>query len=125
MGLVADVNINNILEAFEVARSRLEPELRVASLEAARAGVEAARETHPYTDRTTDLSNNSYAEQAGAGSLNDYDAEMVWPEDYASLVDRGTEHSNPYPFTPLAKKVAKATLKTEVAAAVARCVEGL
>ena len=84
-------------------------------LEAARTGVEAEQAEHPYTDRTGNLTGNAHVEQT-----TDREAEMVWPEEYASFVDKGTSTNKPYPFTPIAGQRAETTLArgTDVAVAV-------
>ena len=96
--------------AIEVAKL----DLIEVSLEAAAAGIEAARADHPYTDRTGHLSGigdggsdvNSHAIQTPEG-----EADMVWPVEYAGYVDKGTKRSAPYPFTPQARERAEAELQ--------------
>lgn len=79
-----------------------------AALAAAVAGVEAAQADHPYTDRTYQLSGSAHAEpRSGVRSPG---AVMIWPADYASYVNNGTERSKPYPFVPRAMEAAEAAL---------------
>lgn len=102
---------------------RLVVGLRGASLEAAAAGILAARQDHPYTDRTFHLSGegdggddeNSHAEQSTRGGSrngpqDEDEAKMVWPVRYAGFVDKGTSRSRAYPFTPIAEQIAENVL---------------
>ena len=108
--------------AFRRADDELRLELREVSLNAAAEGIRAARSEHPYTDRTYHLSGegdggsdeNSHAEQRRDGI-----AEMVWPVEYASFVDEGTNRSRPYPFTPQAHARAEQILQEGTERAVA------
>lgn len=110
------------LEGAEELQAHWDSELATTSrdlievgLDAAREGVAAAQAEHAYTDRTHNLTNNAHVEQ-------EYDGEayMVWPQEYASFVDRGTSTNAAYPFTPIAEQRAEHTLArgTDVAVAV-------
>lgn len=71
---------------------------------AADAGIEAEQTNHPYQDRTYNLSGSAHVEIANDG------ADMVWPAEYASYVNDGTERAKPYPFVPIASDAAEAML---------------
>ena len=111
-----------VLDGAEELQAHWDSELRATDdalldvgLEAARVGVKEEQAEHPYTDRTRNLTDNAHVEQTG-----DREAEMVWPEEYASFVDKGTSKSKPYPFTPIAEQRAESALArgTDVAVAV-------
>ena len=77
-------------------------QVKVAEIYQAVATVQAmvvndARMTHPYTDRTTNLTKSI---QAGVVTLDDdtVSAEVKAEAEYASFVEMGTSRSKPYPF---------------------------
>jgi hypothetical protein len=107
--------IPELRAALRATHEKLVIGLRGASLAAAKAGIEEARANHPYTDRTTSLSQDSYAEQVDVdGALM---AEMVWAPPvrpvYASYVNEGTTRNKAYPFTPQAERKAQEVLEHE------------
>ena len=112
------LDVEAILDGFEHATNdaldELDADLDKAGLEAAKGGVDAAKNYHPYTDRTGELTGNAHAEPdlAHGGGM------MVWPEPYAGFVDEGTSRARPYPFTPLAEQVAERDLEHLTAQAV-------
>lgn len=100
------------LEGAEELQAHWDSELATTSrdlievgLDAAREGVATAQAEHAYTDRTHNLTNNAHVEQ-------EYDGEayMVWPEEYATFVDKGTSRNAAYPFTPVAEARAEMVL---------------
>lgn len=93
----------------------LVPALDTAALNAAREGVRAAQQDHPYTDRTMDLTQTAKAERGRPGSG---EAVMVWEMPYAGFVDEGTSRAKPYPFTPIARREAARVMPRYVAEAV-------
>jgi hypothetical protein len=91
---------------------QLEWDLDKTALVAARAGVEAVREDHPYTDRTYQLTETARAlPHTYAGDEEPGGAMMIWPKGYAGFVDDGTSRSRAFPFSPKAAEVAEATLE--------------
>jgi hypothetical protein len=102
-----------LVERWKGEIAHLEGELQVASWQAASDGVSAERRDHPYTDRTYDLTNTATPESDENG-----EADMVWPQEYASFVDEGTSRSAAYPFTPLAKDAAAKSIEAGARAAV-------
>lgn len=113
------------VESFEAlvnsALHDLTEELHHAGMDAAEQGVLAAKQEHPYTDRTGDLTGNAHAEEdlAQGGGI------MTWPEDYASYVDKGTSRARPYPFTPRAQSAAEFALEAKTQEAIDRFVARL
>lgn len=83
----------------------LEKDLKGAAVLAAHEGVDAAKRTHPYTDRTYQLTDTARVEPRQDG------AAMVWPKKYASFVDKGTSRAKAYPFGIVAVVAAGAALK--------------
>lgn len=105
---------------WRAASAELEVDLRGASLEAAAAGVAEAQDHHPYVDHTPDgLTGSSHAEQG------ENEAEMEWPVEYASFVDKGTSRMSAYPFTPQAEERAESELQRAAEASVNRFAERL
>lgn len=92
-----------------------------AAMDAARDGVQAAQQDHPYTDRTQQLTNTAHP----AHSTTFGEADMVWDMEYASFVDKGTRRADPYPFTPIARKAAAASLERRVSRAIQNFVDQL
>lgn len=91
----------------------LEGDLALMSIQAAEAGVSEAKRNHPYTDRTGDLTGEATVLKE-FDSRGNTEAEMLWPENYASFVDKGTSRAKPYPFTPQAVERAEQALKSGV-----------
>ena len=91
----------------------LDNDLHHAALDAADAGVKAAKQDHLYRDRTWNLTNNAFVEENAAVN----GGWMTWPEFYASFVNYGTVRSKPYPFVPLAIIFAKERLSYGATAA--------
>lgn len=108
-------DLERFLHEVDVEVAELGDDLDREALEAAREGVEAAQQNHPYTDRTQNLTNTAHAERTERGT-----AAMVWPMDYASFVDKGTSRARPFPFTPIAERAAAEALNRRVTAAVLR-----
>lgn len=111
--------LDELLRTWSAETSRLEKDLEEAGWQAGKVGVQAAQDSHPYTDRTDMLTGTAtcvppYPCDAGGNA-----AGMWWPQDYASYVDKGTSRSRPYPFTPRATK----TARLELEHLTARCVE--
>lgn len=116
-------HVNRAFDAFAA-------DLREAALDAAAAGVLAAQADHPYKDwripgrsyrwrGALGLTDTSHAEQPRIGSLRvGFEAEMVWPADYAGFVNDGTSRSRPYPFVPTAERAADAKLASSTQRAV-------
>lgn len=130
----AKVTVEGLAELKAKIRSDVhafEADLRGAALDAAGAGITAAQEDHPYQDHREPgksfewkgmigLTDTSHAEQPRIGSQSQgFEADMVWPADYARFVNDGTSRSKPYPFTPIAVEAAKKKLDEGVAQAVA------
>ena len=80
-------------------------------------GVKAEQADHPYTDRTYNLSGSAHVEATDDGEPG---VDMVWPANYASYVNSGTERSRPYPFVPIAEDRAKQVLDYDLENAVDR-----
>jgi len=78
-------------------------------------GVKAEQADHPYTDRTYNLSASAHVEPTDDGEPG---VDMVWPADYASYVNDGTERSRPYPFVPIAEERAEQVLNYDLINAV-------
>lgn len=110
----------------DAALSRLHVNLRGGVLDAAKQGINEAKRNHPYTDRTGTLSGYRESEDGGATSAEQVDglpdgeeaADMVWPPDYASFVDKGTSRSRAYPYTPQAREHAEKALQRNTERAV-------
>lgn len=109
MNTNADAWLRDVLAAVDDV---LVPGLDRAAVDAARAGVWAAQQDHPYTDRTQNLTNTAEPVPGPAGRG---EAEMVWVMPYAGFVDEGTSHARPYPFTPIARRAAGRALERGVA----------
>lgn len=92
--------------AWKSAMVDLQHDLDEASTEAAQAGVDAVKASHPYTDRTGDLTGTARQEKNYVLG----GADMVWPEDYADFVDR----KKTFNFTANASRVAEAELRAKV-----------
>ncbi|HEY1956699.1 MAG TPA: hypothetical protein VGH28_13860 [Polyangiaceae bacterium] len=78
-------------------------------------GVRAEQADHPYQDRTQNLTGGAHVEPTGDGTPG---VDMVWPADYASFVNNGTERAKPYPFAPIAEERADQVLHYDLANAV-------
>ena len=76
---------------------------------AAKAGVRAAKDTHPYTDRTGQLTGTATVEMLTVNG--EATALMQWPMTYASFVNLGTRRARPYPFTPHAERTTESLLE--------------
>lgn len=92
--------------AWKSAMSDLQHDLDEASTEAAQAGIDAVKTSHPYTDRTGNLTGTAHQEKNYALG----GADMVWGEDYAGYVD-GKPAFN---FTDKASTIAEAELRAKV-----------
>lgn len=79
---------------------------------AVKAGAKAARERHPYTNRTGDLERETQGEIVAAGP-GFADGEIKADMPYASFVDKGTSRSRAYPFMIIAEEQAASTLAFE------------
>lgn len=101
--LIADVN---------EAALECEKDMGAASLAAADYGVRVMQESHPYTDRTYNLSGGMHTEPVN-GPNGAPEAEIVVPATYAKYVDEGTSRNRPYPFTPLGAHAAGEALEQE------------
>jgi hypothetical protein len=110
-GIEIDINLDEWLQNIEVELERADRAMVQACFKAAKDGVAAAQEKHPYTDRTGNLTDTAHARIANMG---DHDAEMRWPMHYAGYVDEGTSRNRPYPFTPRAIRVCDRSLKKYV-----------
>lgn len=130
----AVVTIEGLTElrgTWKRAIAELEANVREAALDAAAAGILAAQTEHPYQDHrdpkksyrwkgALGLTDTSHAEQNRKGSQGEgFEAEMVWPADYAYFVDRGTSRYEAYPFTPIATTTADLVLNNQVERALA------
>lgn len=107
MPALLEIDVAHLQGVLRLATEELSSDLHRAGVAAAEGGVAAAKERHPYEDRTGDLTGEARAipNEAIGG------ADMTWPEDYASYVDEGTSRAKPYPFTPLATQVADRDLE--------------
>lgn len=125
---------SNIGAEWAEARREFVAGLREDTLEAAKDGAEHARTHHAYQDRTYHLTDTVTAQPISAGERDSFGqflpsadngaaAEIVWPMDYASFVDKGTSRSKAYPFSEEAEKVAGKSLDRRVRARVARIEE--
>ena len=101
--------LDDLKAAWAPAVAELEAELADASFVAAGVGVRAAQDSHPYTDRTGNLTGT--AEAADDARNGERGAVMVWPMPYGEYVDKGTARSKPYPFTPVAREAAESALQ--------------
>lgn len=101
--------LDDLKAAWAPALAELESELADASFVAAGVGVQAAQQSHPYTDRTGDLTGT--AEAADDARNGKRGALMVWPMPYGEYVDKGTSRSKAYPFTPIAREAADTALQ--------------
>lgn len=86
-----------------------------AAANAADEGVRAEQEDHPYQDRTQTLTGSAHVEPSDD---SDPGCDMVWPADYASFVNDGTERAKAFPFVPIAEKRAKQVMNYDLANAV-------
>lgn len=111
-----DIDVSHLERVLHDAEATLADDLQRAGVKAAKDGVALARASHPYEDRTGNLTNNAHVEEDHAigGGL------MTWPEDYASYVDEGTSRARAFPFTPRARKLAAVMLNEGVQEAIAR-----
>ncbi len=111
-----EIDVSELERIGRAAVDALDHDLQQAGIKAARDGVALARASHPYEDRTGDLTGEAHVEEDHVlgGGL------MTWPVDYASYVDRGTSRARAYPFTPKAKKLAAVMLNEGVQNAIAR-----
>src|SRR5690242_15341349 len=114
--MFCDIDVSALEHAALAADSELRSDLHRAGIDAAKSGIELARASHPYTDRTGELTGNAHVEEdhATGGGI------MVWAEEYAGYVDEGTSRARAYPFTPKAKKLAGVMLNAGVNDAIAR-----
>jgi hypothetical protein len=92
-----EVDTSELDRAVEENVPKLEEDLHAGALEAAKQGVKAEQTTHPYTDRTWNLTNTAHAEADPEGAV------MMWPADYAGILNRRSK----YKFTPIARRTAK------------------
>jgi hypothetical protein len=106
---VSDDFLADFQRDWDAGLRQLTTELEGASFDAATDGIRAAQESHPYTDRTGDLT--GYATPAEDVQRGERGASMQWPMPYASFVDKGTSRSAAYPFVPLAMQVATTSLE--------------
>lgn len=82
-------------------------------------GMAQAKASHPYTDRTGDLTRET-STTVYAVTVNGAAGEMVWLMPYAGFVENGTSRSRAYPFAgPALLKVA-AVAEVEIELGVAR-----
>jgi len=117
------IEVEGYEELFNRWRSEtdaLKRDLHRATISAAERGIEEAQRNHPYTDRTTNLSELASGEDNATGEAG---SEMVWPMEYASFVDRGTRRNRPYPFTPQATKAATEELQARAQDAINAFIE--
>lgn len=88
---------------------QLGKDLEEATLLAAKDGIESEKASHPYQDRTGDLTGEAHANAMARG------AAMIWGQRYSSFVNNGTSRSAAYPFTPLAERTAENSLNVRAA----------
>jgi len=114
--MLCDIDVSELLRVARDAEAGLEHDLHRAGMDAAKAGVDLAKASHGYQDRTGDLTSTAHVEEnhATGGGI------MVWPEEYAGYVDKGTSRARAFPFTPKAKKLAGVMLNAGVNDAIAR-----
>lgn len=94
---------------------KLEHAVDAAAHNAGDEGIRAEQADHPYTDRTYNLSGGAHVDPADDGGPG---VDMVWPADYASFVNDGTERARPYPFVPIAEERAEQVLHYDLANAI-------
>lgn len=107
--MTVELNADEFAAMVDSALRDLTEDLHKAGIKAAEDGVLAAKQEHPYTDRTGDLTGNAHVEEdhAKGGGI------MTWPEEYASFVDKGTVRSKKYPFSPRATSAASYSLEVK------------
>jgi hypothetical protein len=96
---------------WELAHRDLLTNVARAVTEAASDGIKAAQDSHPYTDRTYQLTETARATRAETVG-NEIQAEMVWNKDYASFVTEVSDGA--FDFTPEAIETAEAVLDGRV-----------
>jgi hypothetical protein len=94
----------------------LEDDLARGSLDAADYGVSTMQESHPYQDRTYNLSGSMHVVPATDGE-GKREAELRVDAEYASFVDQGTSRNRAYPFMSLGEHAAAEALQTNAQAA--------
>ena len=107
-----DAEIEGLAELeveWQAGCAQLDRDLETASFQAAKDGVESMKDSHPYTDRTGNLTGSMNANALAVG------AEMRVEMPYAGFVDKGTSRNRPYPFTPLAERTAENSLNVRAA----------
>lgn len=116
MSATFNIDLTHFEATLALAEHEFAEDLHKAGLKAAKDGVELARASHRYTDRTGELTGEAHVEEdhATGGGI------MTWPADYASYVDKGTSRAKAYPFTPKAKKLAAVMLNEGVQNAVSK-----
>jgi hypothetical protein len=80
-------------------------------------GIDEARRTHRYVDRTGNLTQSLDGRVTEVGPLH-AEGEMVAETDYASYVEKGTRFARPHPYMAQARTKAKRVLQEEVQDAV-------
>lgn len=116
MPTTVEIDVSGLERVLREAETALADDLHRAGVQAAKDGVALARASHPYEDRTGDLTGEAHVEEdhTTGGGL------MTWPVDYASYVDKGTSRARAYPFTPKAIKLAAVMLREGVNEAIAK-----
>jgi hypothetical protein len=94
----------------------LEDDLARGSLDAADYGVSTMQESHPYQDRTYNLSGSMHVVPA-TDADGKREAELQVDAEYASYVDQGTSRSRAYPFMALGEHAAEEALQTNAQSA--------
>jgi hypothetical protein len=85
-------------------------------LRAVEEGIDEARRTHRYVDRTGDLTASLDGHLTEAGPSH-AEGEMVATMDYASYVEEGTRSARPHPYMAQAQHKAERVLGEEIARA--------
>ena len=117
MSKVAFEGLGDFVRDALAAVHELEEDLLTASTDAADEAVTAMQTSHPYTDRTYNLSGNQTVLPVDAPD-GGREAELHVVAPYATFVNDGTRRSAAYPFIPLGEETAERELNERARAAV-------
>lgn len=108
MGFTASVEgLEEMLDDWDGAVEALEEILGEAVLAGAEKGAEEARESHPYADRSGNLTRSTRA-VPGSSSGGEAEAYITAEASYASFVEQGTARQAARPFLEPVQPVAEA-----------------
>jgi len=114
--------LDELIAAAHAADSKLRDDVAMATQAAASDGVKAEQGSHPYTDRTYQLTETARATKPESVS-DGVQSEMVWRKFYASFVT--TVSGGRFDYRPVAERAARASLKKYVTEAAQRFADKL